>query len=302
MKKLKLKSIYDLQESLNTTFKTMAISDTADIIGIDYRELNLLLRKKAKKNVNIEKIISKIKSISKDEEFNKKVIYKLTLINDYGTIDFKSDNRISGYIRTKNNTYLLECDINYNKDKESNRKYAGVYEINDDNSYQIKYDETNTKIFKLDNENKSINIKNNKEIYYFDSEGIEYQNEKEENLENYFLDKDGNKKYHDPSPFENYTKRKSTKKLNNETLIFRRKVEYKVKDNGTFTKDSDNIFIGDNVSPNSKRIPEAGNFEYLEEDLYKGFLEGQYKIEDLYKYRGDRFNKSKCIKKNINNI
>lgn len=297
------KEIRKLCETLEPMLCMMGIVDTADIIGIETGEL--IDTTKRPKNIISEKLFNQLDDLIvwiqltvEDKEFRGKIISKINLVKNYGTCELNEDS-LCGTFEGQGNTYQFsmkfrEHYIEYSFVKNDTVKsLAGEFKKNENNTSQIKYNDSDDTIFHLDNGTDSHNIKTVKKIHSFDENGYENFNYEMEKHDNYYINlTTGDKALHEPSPFENYTDSTYIWRAPKESIIQKQKKQYIYSEEvDSFIHNIDSFLLAHNVDPMGQRLPSGGRFVWFDKELYQEYVRGNCDIDKLWKYRGTSYQK-----------
>lgn len=264
-------------ENISSMVHMMAVVDVAEIIGIESGELYEAIEDK-KKNID-EDILNFIKKISSeiDDEFIKKVLYKIIFFATYGKIDI-CNQELSGIYKTKNNkTYNLKIVINDKNisfslnDEKNSKERTGDLKVKPDNSFIISYGEIDTQIYNLPNNSKSQNIGIKRQMLAFNSSKIQDFEYNYEKKDNFIVDNVGMKTIKDPSPFENYYKKEYKWRVLNNKIIMRSVMNYVLE--SEFNKNHDEYLVANNVAPADKRLPFGGHFCGIDKAQHREYMQ-----------------------------
>lgn len=280
----------------NNILSAMKVFEMSENIGINENILEKALKHNIRryklplKTKYINFLMKKITNIADDNEFISRLYHKLSFVIYYGTYSLKN-NIFKGEYLKNNATYELEISLDNNciefKSNDGEIKSKGKYKKNKHSSYII-YETEKTKTYKLDNKD-SCDIERIKTIITFNKSGIQNFEYTEKIVENYYINK-GQKILHNPNVFKNFVE-KQYKWRETKNIILGKFIR-QYKQSSEFLTNIDNLLIGENVEPNSKKIPYRGNYIWYDPILYKEYKNGIISIDDIWKYKGQKIKKT----------
>lgn len=286
---LKDKTIDEYNQTIfMPSFNLIELYKNANNVDLDINDYNSVIKNIKNKHSNetnyrITKLINYLKQIIFDDEFVGKCINKLILVVNYGKFDIQGKS-FAGNIDICGNNYKYALEINFNNItyalEYNEHKIRGKFFLQK-HGYTIKYEKYYKKIENLQNR-KLYDIDNHIIIENYDKLGNQINTYHKSQVYNYYENENKEKKINSINPDQNYTKQVYVWRCPKNTIIKSIRIKYQYPKDQSDIEDIEKYLIGQNISPNSNKLPSKGNYYPINKALFTDYFSNKCDINALW--------------------